>query len=322
MARRKLLQVANVCTMLGGPGALTWTITQALPDWDHSVIFVNSGLGPPLPEVRVEFAAIGVPVVKSPDGLADLCEEFGPDVTLLHNSSPQQVAAAAGSLRVYYQHSGYGGAVAARRECDRVVTVSPHQARLARLPVESVLYQPVPVPPGREDRGDFRVGRICTPNRQKWHMPDIVPLYERLAKDHPDVHWEFIGCPDKFCGYMREACAGHCSFNAASWTARGRLWSWQAMLYNSTLIESYGRTACEAQRAGCVPIVSDAGGFRDQIADKVDGFLCADHDAFSFAVEQLRDQKVYRQMKASAVRSGDSRGSYWTWRDSFLELIK
>ena len=117
--------------------------------------------------------------------------------------------------------------------------------------------------------------------------------------------WEFVGCPSSWHGRLNDACAGNAAFFGASWTHRSRLWHWDAMLYhNSRLSESFGRTAAEAMRAGCIPVVDDRGGFREQIVDG-HGYLCRDRDDFVRAVEQLHSAAVRRRMSAGCEAYAD-----------------
>jgi glycosyltransferase involved in cell wall biosynthesis len=156
-----------------------------------------------------------------------------------------------------------------------------------------VCQQAVPRPKRQSGAGETRslrtdpvIGRICTPQRRKW--PDgIVEFYAGLANRFPNVQWEFVGCPPKLQPSLRDACGGKDFFLSASWTARSRLWHWDAMLYHHpTLTERFGRTVAESMRAGCVPIVDDTGGFREQVPEGC-GYLCKKESDFSHALDQL-----------------------------------
>jgi glycosyltransferase involved in cell wall biosynthesis len=173
-----------------------------------------------------------------------------------------------------------------------------------------VLYQAVPKP-RRPVGGDTRalrehlvIGRICTPVARKW--PGELPaFYERLAGLFPRVEWEFVGCPSEVHPPLAEACHGRAAFFPASWDARARLWRWDALLYhNPHVTESFGRTAAEAMRAGCIPIVDAAGGFVEQVVEGC-GLLCASAEEFAAAIERLHDPGERRGMSRRALAHAD-----------------
>ncbi len=94
------------------------------------------------------------------------------------------------------------------------------------------------------------------------------------------------------------------------------------MLYDSDVAETYGRVVCEAQRCGCIPIVSNRGGFVEQIDNGVDGFLCDGVESFRAVLKEVAEPGVRRIMSEKAVISGDSRGKLSIWREKFLNYVR
>jgi glycosyltransferase involved in cell wall biosynthesis len=189
-----------------------------------------------------------------------------------------------------------------------------------------VLYQPVPKPPAplhadrRSLRQNLRVGRLCTPTARKW-PEEIVEFYRRLAQCCPEVDWEFVGCPPEMQGRLSDACSGRGTFIPASRHARSRMWTWDALLYHHPhLTESFGRTAAESMRAGCIPIVDGRGGFVEQVAEGT-GFLCADNDDFCEALQSLSDPSVRLRMSRAAMAHADETFSLQRFRCDLLRLL-
>lgn len=317
----KLLQVANVAQKLGGTGACAYTIARALPDWQHAYQFVNSGIGAVAESTKRDFECADI--LREPRVTPEIVERFQPDVILFHNTAPDRIPRnlPAGIATFYYQHSHHRSAPAARELCDAHWAVSTWLAKLAGIESELVFHQPVPRPPkpNGTSRAEFTIGRIATPCVEKWNMVEVPALYRTLAERHPDVLWEFVGCPDYCRGPLESACGDRATFVPASWEARSRVWSWHGYLYHGG-VESYGRCCCEAQRSGCVPIVDRQGGFLDQIRDGETGFLCGDADEFSAAVESLKGR--FADMSAAAEASANERGSLQRWRREFLRWVE
>ena len=311
----KLLQVCNVATRVGGTGACAWTIARCLPDWEHVFAF-------PVRNVPDGVAEdFGHPCVALPQVRAGDIERLGADAVLWHNSSPYRMPQACppGVRSLYYQHSAHSACIEARRRCETVWCVSRYLAGLAHLPEESVVYQPVPEPPkaGGQRQEPPTIGRLCTPTAAKWNVDVLVPFYRRLAERHPEVLWRFVGASAAAEHGLRAVLHDNADFLPPSWDARTWLWSWWAVLYTGPP-ETYGRVVCEAQRARCVPIVDDAGGFREQIVDGETGFLCRNFDAFDAAIERMLSTGVnWDTMQAS----GANRGSLNAWRNRFLAWL-
>lgn len=294
-----LLQVGNVGDVTGGTGACVWTVTRALPDFRHVVAFP----GELTAETRGAFAGCELIPRRRVD--AGFVREAGADVVLLHNVAAGEVEAGLPALTLAYVHSRTTPAAA-----DGVAFCSRWVTRECGAVGGRVLHQAVPVPPRpagvvtRSLGEDPLIGRICTPRVRKW-PEELVPLYAGLAERFPGVRWAFVGCRRELIEPLREACGGRAEFVPASHGARAELWRWDATLYHHpTLTESFGRTCAEAMRAGCVPIVDDRGGFREQI-DRVDGggFLAGSAEEFAAAVEALLDpgERLRRSRRVRAV---------------------
>lgn len=323
----KLLQVANVATVLGGTGACTWTITRALPEFQHAVFFNSGSANDSLRDIFSRGMPSPVELFSGPSQLRpDLIEQIKPDIILFHNTSEARMPGHIPdyALPLYYQHSAARACVGARNRCHYFWSVSRWLCEHANIHNDRLLYQPVPRPARINKTSDRPViGRIATPgNREKWNADSMVNLYRALHYEHPGVLWEFVGCPNDLREKLLYACDGAARFVDASWEARSWIPSWTALLYDSTLPESYGRTVCEAQRAGCIPIVSRLGGFVEQINNSVDGFLCSTQEDFIEAVRLVQKPEVLPDLRERAIESGDRRGSLQGWREQFLAWVE
>lgn len=317
----KLLQVVNVSNLLGGTFACAFTISRALPDFQHLIIAISScdrGIDNELSRV------CGFDVVRKTRILPADFDSFNPDVVIFHNTPPHLFPnyVPEDVVTFFYSHSAVMMTESRNRSLV-VWAVSRWLAEKVNIGYDFVVHQPVPLPPGSPNRGEtLRIGRLCTPtNSKKWRLEEIVPLYTRLSKVHTDVQWEFVGCPEPYMSQVAKCCQGRVVFHDASWDARSLLWEWDAMLYDSLLEESYGRVVCESQRCGCIPIVSHRGGFIEQIQNGQDGFLCDGVDKFDYAIGYVKDGERLRYLRESAMQSGDVRGSLSAWRRKFLATI-
>ena len=111
-------------------------------------------------------------------------------------------------------------------------------------------------------------------------------------------------------------------FHEAGLAARGHLRRWHAMLYHTEVTHAYGRTVCEAQQAGCVPVVDRRGGFVEQIDSGRTGYLCETVDDFAAALGELREAERRRRLTLAARQAGGRRGSLALWRRRFLQLCR
>lgn len=314
-----LLQVCNVGEICGGTAACAWTITRALPDWKHSVLFlskVSEATRQAFSHCDIfEGASLTKPVK---------CD-VSPDLVLLHNTAPDRMHLPDDACSVLYAHS-----VANHQVADIKVACSQHLA--AALESRSgapcdVLYQPVPIPPYPFDRTKrtlsdrLVIGRICTPTQRKWPH-ELLDFYSHLANSCPQVDWEFVGAPPAMQKDLASACQQNAHFWPAGFTARSHLWNWHALLYHHpTLTETFGRTVAESMRAGCVPIVDARGGFLEQITSGENGFLCASSEDFGNAIQSLSEPGSWRAVSSQAKFLADQRFSLSQFRDTFEQLL-
>jgi len=311
----RLLQICNVGDILGGTAACAWTVTRSLPDFEHAVAFP----GRVTDETHVAF--IDCELRPHCGRLDEAVREARPDLIVLHNISRSRLPSKPAMPTLQYLHSHIDPAPA-----DATVACSHWLAEQAGLSETDVLYQAVPVPPRMETHDDrglrerLVIGRICTPKAHKWPT-EVVGFNRELAAQFPDVDWEFVGCPNDLQEELRDACGGRARFHGPSRKARSLLWRWDAMLYHHpTLTESFGRTCAEAMRCGCVPIVDDRGGFREQV-EAGTGFLSKEATDSARAIQQLQnpDDRASRARRCRAV--ADERFSLSRFRRDLLAKL-
>lgn len=318
----RLLQVAKRPEIAGGTIGCVWSICQALPDWSHAVFCCWPGEVPQ----RTRDAFTDHVLHAAPAVTAEDLRRIAPDAILLHNVDDRDLPPELlpeGVPAFYYCHGSYDGRMdgsAGLRAASRAVfCVSEFLARQVGLE-GTAWYQPVPAPPEGTTPAEepLVVGRLCNPRAENWSA-DVVDFYRRLARLCPGVRWEFVGCPAAWREALEEAC-GEVLFHAAGLEARAHLGRWHAMLYHTPVTHAYGRTLCEAQQAGCVPVVDRRGGFIEQIEQGRTGYLCATVEEFAAALEALRDPVRRRACAQAAREAGAARGSLPRWRARFLEL--
>ncbi|HVJ84980.1 MAG TPA: glycosyltransferase [Caulifigura sp.] len=306
-----LLQVCNVGRIVGGTAACAWSITRAFLDVTQHVAFLSSITD----DTRAAFAGA---TLHQCGRISDaLVRELGADAVILHNTAPERCDVIRSVWTLQYVHSR-----GRRAAADRTVYCSRWLAEQCHASPECVLYQPVPRPvaiDGRGRSGLLTVGRICTPTVAKWPT-ELVDIYADLAGCHPDVAWEFVGCPAALLKPLSNACRGRALFHAAGWQARSYLARWDVLLYhNPRLAESFGRTVAEAMRAGCVPVVDAAGGFVEQVLPGT-GYLCRNRADFIAALGELKYPGLRASVSAAAVRSADERFSMAAFRKRLIAL--
>jgi glycosyltransferase involved in cell wall biosynthesis len=322
----RLLQIARRPEITGGSVGCAWTICQALPDWSH-VLFCCSPGEVPEP-IRDAFA--GHRLLAGPMVTAAVLRAAAPDVIFLHNVTDEQMAPEllADVPAFFYCHGSYSEgfrtpSAGLMATSTRVFCVSEFLAGQLGFQ-DGVWYQPVSSPPAGGEprtRQPLVVGRLCNPRRENWPA-SLAGFYRRLASWCPYVRWEFVGCPAELRSELDEACGGGAVFHEAGLAARGHLRRWHAMLYHTEVIHAYGRTICEAQQAGCVPVVDRRGGFVEQIDSGRTGYLCETVDHFAAALGELRDAERRRTLALAACEAGDHRGSLERWRRRFLQLCR
>ncbi|MBD3673498.1 MAG: glycosyltransferase family 4 protein [Planctomycetaceae bacterium] len=314
-----LLQVCNVGTVVGGTGACAWTVTRALPDWKHTVLFFS----PVRQETRKAFDEISVETI-SRLKRSEL-EKYAPDLVLYHNTARHRIEEECLTWRaIYYQHSR----VAAWSEISTVACSSWLSSQVPAKDRPEVLQQAVPravrpICTSRRARlgEEIVVGRICTPSDRKWPR-ELIPCYRQLAQEHPQIVWEFVGCPKSLQAELQPAVNHRVNFHEAGWDARSHYWNWDVLLYHHpTLTESFGRTVAEAMRTGCIPVVDRRGGFCEQI-EANSGFLCENLEEFSAVLQVLRDpsERIARSRRCRAI--GDEKFSLRGFRKRLLNQFQ
>jgi glycosyltransferase involved in cell wall biosynthesis len=311
-----LLQVCNVGNVCGGTAACVWTITRALPGCRHAVLFLT----PPTSETRRAFAHCRI------ESQRRVTQEFvarlAPDAVILHNTLPDRSPRLRGTVSIQYRHS-----TGERVEADLEVACSRFLAEQLRRDIP-VLYQGVPLPPRRDGKEDKRhfddelvIGRICTPIHRKW--PDsLIPFYRELHRRFPEAGWEFVGAPEGLQSELADACGGRVRFHQAHWQARSHLQRWHVLLYHHpNLTETFGRTVAEAMRAGCVPVVDDRGGFREQITSGTNGFLARSADEFAQAIAAIHDPSFRWLLSRQARTSAEARFSLPTFAARLKQVL-
>ncbi|MCA9054399.1 MAG: glycosyltransferase family 4 protein [Planctomycetaceae bacterium] len=252
-----------------------------------------------------------------------MLQQLEADLLVLHNISTDRVCDVTAPLVVQYLHSRITPAAAD-------VTVACSRWLADQYPsdaVDAVLYQPVSLPRPERNAGNrtlrnqLTVGRICTPTPRKWPR-ELIPFYKRLAQSFPAIDWEFVGCPAGLVEELQAACSGRARFHPASREARLRLWEWDVMLYHHpSLTESFGRTAAESLSAGCIPVVDDRGGFREQVHSEC-GCLCRDVDAFERSLAQLQDPQLRSRLSRRGRSIASERFSPAAFAVRFRRLIE
>lgn len=317
--RFRLLQVCNVGRITGGTGACAWTVTRALPDWKHTVLFFSR----PDTETRTGF---GQSDINFDEMLTQRrLQTIQPDLILFHNTSARRIEE--GLLlppSLYYCHSKVTPI-----QCEQIICCSDYlRSCCDESLAATVLYQAVSRPPRLDGCGESRrlrsslvVGRICTPSSRKWPS-ELIPFYRELSDRHPDVRWEFVGCPAELQAKLSEAVRGRATFLPASFAVRSRYWNWDVLLYHHpTLTETFGRTVAEAMRAECVPVVDNRGGFREQIAAGT-GFLCRDVTEFWEALSRLEDPGERHRRARHCRAHADEHFSLERFRKRLLETFR
>lgn len=310
-----LLQVCNVGRIVGGTAACAWTVMRALPEFEHRVLF----LSPPDRKTVDAFAPVSANFAAR--SLAEEIAAIRPDAILLHNTSAERLPRKTDVPTVLYLHSQ----ISTLTPADVTVCCSHWLARRMRRPPECVLWQAVPKVSFAQQRDPSKlvVGRLCTPQAKKWPGA-IVPFYADLAAKYPQIQWEFIGCPSELRISLTTACRGRAAFHPAGWEQRTHLARWDALLYSHPAApESFGRTAAEAMRAGCIPVVDRLGGFIEQIPTGC-GFLCDSPVDFEDALTKLTDHDVRQAISCRAEQHADEQFSLerfaGRWKEVFGSL--
>jgi len=312
----RLLQVCNVGQVSGGTGACVWTVTRAFPEFEHHV----ACLGAISLEMRTALAGCQLSSWRRVG--SEEIRSVAPDLILLHNVSRSRSPDLPPCPTLVYLHSEIDPAPG-----DVTVCCSQWLAERMRRDPASVCWQGVPEAPQttttqetRALRPQLKVGRICTPLARKWPRT-LLPLYGDLATAFPLVEWEFVGCPTDLETDLQAACGGQAVFHRAGWQQRSLYRDWDAVLYHHPdITESFGRVAAEAMRVGCVPLVDDRGGFREQIAPET-GFLCASAAEFQMALERLQSPGERLRRSRACRRHAEQQFSIAAFRERLLTRL-
>jgi len=299
----KFLWVNNIASITGGTLNCTHSMCQALPRHRHTVLCSTSKFG------KAEYQAfngVATLVQKLPD------EHF--DVVVYQNSPLHEVSTEIADITVYYQHSMQGISASRKLACDHVFYVS----RWLRDAIDfdgQVLYQPVTIPAPTiysPRQGMFTVGRLCTPVASKWKAEEYLHHFRAVAKLE-NTWFEFVGCPKDIEPVVKEACQGRASFFPVAFSSRGHLRNWDVMLYTSSQTETFGRTVREAQRCGCVPVVSNHSG----LAELVSGGYGFTTESPEESVSRVKMALGNADLKVRCKEHGDLHGSLTNWAYKF-----
>lgn len=314
-----LVQICNAGSVTGGTGACARTIVQALPEWNHTLLVLSRITD----EMRTQFRPYPVRQISCVTG--KLLQGLNPAFVIFHNTRRERVDAEC--LRwpaIYYQHSNgprWGGV--------KTVTCSQWLAdQQDAAEAFEILHQAVPRPARSSDGRrsgtlgrELTIGRLCTPVDRKWPR-ELVSFYAKLAETHPRMRWEFVGCSVSLRSELKGAVYGRAVFHEACWNARTRFWNWDVSLYHHpTQTESFGRTVAEAMRTGCIPVVDDRGGFREQLPGGT-GSLCKSWDDFSRAIAELSDPAVRLHRSRRCRAYADDHFSIHSFRERLLQVFR
>jgi len=313
----------NGFMFVGGVGVCARAIIDALPEWEHTLVSVTDE--PSILQTDHAFADHEARVADRLDH--HMITAAAADAVIFHNQ--ETIIGVPEGWEVpllYYFHGAYfrpdptPEVLHPMGAMSTAACVSHYLADQLGLPPASVWYQPVNAALGGVEREDRRllIGRLCNPISNNWPA-EIVDFFHFLASAHPAIEWEFVGCPEAMRDALFRACAGRVRFHAAGAEAKDNYARWHALVAsNPHVTHGYGRTVCEAQIAGCVPIVDHRGGFIEQVEHGVTGFLCVDSEGFSEALAQVAVPARRRAIATRAIAAASARGSLDTWRARFL----
>ena len=305
-----ILWVNNSSSPYGGTLWATADGIKAFPDARHSVLTFGGDFS----EDARRILGMNTDTYRSVS-VARAAKDSQADLIIYQNTSASNmpVRQPDNTCSIYYQHSAYPGPLPGSK-CSIHLCVSQYLAGLMGMPEHSVLYQPVSVPPEVPETRMVSQGlRICTPNPKKWQQQDILPYLSALGEHTLSL----VGAPE---GLTEHPCAS--GTYPPSLDARSLLHTHGFLFYTSKLPETYGRTVCEAQRAGCIPIVSRRGGFVEQI-DNEDGpdygFLIDTPESLSEALRAYRENPEF--WSEHVKKRGDERGSLQAFREGILRRL-
>lgn len=235
------------------------------------------------------------------------------DLIICHNTPRQHIPTK--GLVIYYLHSMAG----VKDFKGPRLTVSNWLAAKAGWDPSTVLYQPVSRPalhPQRE-AGKVTVGRICTPSDRKWRLPEWLPHMQALQAAVPGVEIHLVGCPVTLQDRVGSVLT-NCVTHLPSPASKALIARWDVLLYTSGIEESFGRVVREAQRVGTYPVVSNKGGFIEQV-QQAGGTLV---DTPEDVVKAFTEGPVFGATeREEMIQKADAVGSYQAWREGFLKKL-
>lgn len=301
----KFLWVNNVPSILGGTLNCTHSMCKALPNHDHMVLSLQ---GEFRSAEREAFKDVATLVTEREDA----------DVVVFQNN-PIALVGSFGNVRrksrlVYYHHSAHG---ASPLLTDHQFFVSDYLKSKVGLPGE-VLYQPVTRPKERFQRHKKGVviGRLCTPTKEKWVLDEFLP-HLVACKNIPGVWFDLVGCPEAIKSTVQTSLDHKVSFFPCSFSARSLFHTWGCMVYTASQHETFGRTVREAQRCGCVPIVSNHSGLAEQVRDGHGFAVSSPQDVYNAVIRSKEDPSL----KSRCRDYGDQMGSLENWAKKFEAAI-
>ena len=130
----KLLQVNNLCEIVGGTAACAWSIQQALPDFEHEMFFFSGRRDPQTDK------AFGCPIEVASSLSSQFVEKCKPDVVIFHNTPEVRMPSVlpGNPVKIHYQHSNSRQMIGGRQRCDIGFVVSKHLAQQTSISDETV----------------------------------------------------------------------------------------------------------------------------------------------------------------------------------------
>lgn len=307
-----ILSIVNVADPCGGTLRCALDMVAALPDCEHVVQALQNSAHDWFFD---EVGKVGA-YPHFQRGVYDGPEVF--DLVICHNTAAEFIPPCRGPV-IYYAHSATATARNLPDTVDARLCVSHWLANRLGWDSADVLYQPVALPASEgHQRGEgMTIGRICTPVDKKWQPADWLPHFTAVANAFPEARISLVGVPERL--YDTLPFRGRAMRYTASPEARSLLHEWDILLYTSSVDESFGRVVREAQRCGCYPIVSNRGGFVEQISGDGTGALITTPEEAVSAVRDWIGRR--RECEEACKQHGDATGSLQVWRDGFLNLL-
>jgi hypothetical protein len=323
----KFLFVNNVACLVGGTAQCTLSMVKSFPDCEHHILALAGEFSA---EDKQLFGS-NCTLVTGPRVARYLSENHF-DVICYQNSRIDDIPhqPPQGTLCVYIAHSPAAPVRLVPERVQKFCVVSEFLKQKLKCDWP-VIHQPVQKPTPyasvgtdwcRHQRksGKLVIGKLCTPNNQKWKLADFIESLLAIDSDNRyQKAFHFVGAPQIAIDAITSHVESPMHFSPPSPHARGYLCEWDVLLTATSIEETFGRTVREAQRAGCVPVVSRIGGFVEQITDGTTGMLCEDTRHFVTSCDHVR---LWRdKFRSDCMYAGDRDGSLATFRTNFLNLL-